>query len=322
MPLPEGEYDFGGRLTADFPSQLIVDATELCNLACTHCAHPEFKKSRYYAGRSLDAELSDKAVDEVAAHGAGKCQYIRFTGEGEPLIHPRIFEMLDYAVRRSGTTVTITTNGTISAANKLERLVETGLHVIDISIDAFTPETYAAVRVNGVLDETRANVLRLIEMTRGTDTKVVVSYIEQPLNKPETDDFERFWTDAGADYVVVRRLHSNAGQLVQLAEEMREAPVQRRPCLYPWERIVLNPRGFLSFCPADWTHGSTVVDYRETTIVETWRGEFYRDLRNAHLTNDYSCHGFCGQCPDWQSTRWPHEGRSYANMIEDFKETE
>jgi hypothetical protein len=30
-------------------------------------------------------------------------------------------------------------------------------------------------------------------------------------------------------------------------------------------------------------------------------------------------HGFCGQCPDWSQTRWPGEGRSYADLVEELK---
>ena len=86
--------------------------------------------------------------------------------------------------------------------------------------------------------------------------------------------------------------------------------------------MVLNARGDLAFCPSDWVHGSVIADYRTTTIYETWRGEFYQKLRQAHWANDFTRHQFCGQCPDWQSTRWPDEGRSYANMIEEFKDTE
>lgn len=317
------KYGFYGRLSEAFPSQLIIDATEICNLACVHCAHPQFKKSQFYSGKCLDPQLNHKAVDEVREHGKGLCQYIRYTGEGEPLINPHIFEMISYAVKNSGTTVTITTNGTLFQGGKLEKLLDTGVNILDISIDAFKPETYAQIRVNGDLEVTRANVLKLIQLTRGTKTKVVVSYIEQPQNASETNDFETFWKSSGADYVVVRRLHSNAGALGDVAEKMRnENTEDRRPCLYPWERMVLNPRGFLSFCPADWTHGSTVIDYRNATIKDVWNGEFYKNLRTAHLTNCYGSHKFCGQCPDWKSTRWPDEGRSYADMVREFKNRE
>jgi hypothetical protein len=80
----------------------------------------------------------------------------------------------------------------------------------------------------------------------------------------------------------------------------------------------VNARGDLSFCPSDWVHGSYVADYRTTTIKEAWTGAFYDGLRRAHLANDFSSYGFCGQCPDWEATRWPGEGRSYADMVEEF----
>lgn len=318
------EYGFYDRLKADFPSQVIVDVTEVCNLACTHCPHPAFKTSEYYGGRYLETELNTKLVDEVKAHGQGLTQYIRYTSEGEPLIHPKGYHMIEYAVQHSGVYVTLTTNGTIMNEKRTQKLLDAGVHMIDISIDAFTPETYAKIRVNGDLNVTRANVLKLIDWVKNSKskTKVVVSYVEQPGNRHETTDFKAFWKDHGADYVVIRRLHSGAGAVQEVARVMwaEAAGEQRRPCVYPWERIVLNPRGHLSFCPADWTHGSTVVDYRRTTIRETWQGEFYQALRQAHLSNDFSCHGFCGQCPDWKAIRWPTEGRGYADMVEELKQ--
>ena len=323
---PRIDYGFYGRLKAEFPSQVIVDATEVCNLECVHCPHPQFKKSEHYAGRFLAPELNAKLVDEVGEQGAGHTEYIRYTSEGEPLIHPKIFELLGYAVSRSQTTVSLTTNGTLLDERRVEKLLEIGVHVVDISIDAFSAETYAAVRVKGELDVTRPNVERLIQRAKasGGRTKVVVSYVEQPQNQHETADFERYWNDRGADYVVVRRLHSNAGAIVRVAEllQKRSAATGRHPCLYPWERMTLTPGGHLAFCPQDWVHGSTVADYRTTTIRETWRGEFYERLRKAHLEDDFGAHSFCGQCPDWRQTRWPGRGRSYADMIEDFKERE
>jgi hypothetical protein len=94
--------------------------------------------------------------------------------------------------------------------------------------------------------------------------------------------------------------------------------VNRRPCLYPWERITLNPRGELAFCPQDWTHGSALADYRATTIRELWSGPQMQALREAHLANHFENHPFCGQCPDWSVTSWPGEGRVYADMIQEF----
>jgi MoaA/NifB/PqqE/SkfB family radical SAM enzyme len=317
-------YGFYGRLRSEFPSQVILDVTEVCNLACIHCPHPEFKKSEFYAARYLEPELNAKLVDEVREHGKGITQYIRYTSEGEPLVHPKIYQMIDYAARNSGVLVSLTTNGVLMTEKKIEKLLDSGVDVIDTSIDAFSPETYATIRVNGKLEVTNANVLKLIELREKAPkrTKVVVSYVEQPQNRHETADFEKFWKDNGADYVVIRRLHSSAGAVANIADSLRvnQTNVERYPCLYPWERTLLSPGGKLRFCPEDWVKGSEFADYRETTIHEAWQGEFMQQLREAHMKNMFGNHKFCGQCPDWQQTRWPGEGRSYADMMQEFKE--
>ena len=319
-------YGFGGRLTEAFPSQVLVDATEVCNLSCVHCPHPSFKESHHYTGKKLAIELNAKMVSEVAEHGKGKTLYIRYASNGEPLTHPQIYDMMADAKARSGAMVTLTTNGKLMNEPRAERILEAGVDIVDISLDAYAPETYAKIRVGGKLEETRKNVLNLIRNSDryGKKTKVVVSFVEQPQNTSEVADFESFWKGEGADYVVIRRLHSCSGAKDDLAELRREENAQevRRPCLYPWERIVVNARGDLAFCPSDWVHGSVLGDYRSTTILEAWNGPFYQELRRAHLTNDYTNRKFCGQCPDWKATRWPHQGRSYASMVEEFKALE
>ena len=58
--------------------------------------------------------------------------------------------------------------------------------------------------------------------------------------------------------------------------------------------------------------------FRDTSIKEAWNSVFMKNLRKAHLNNDYSCHSFCGQCPDWAETKWPNEGRSYSNIMHEI----
>jgi MoaA/NifB/PqqE/SkfB family radical SAM enzyme len=94
-------YGFHDRLRAEFPSQIIADITEVCNLACIHSTHPAFKKSAYYAGRSLDLALNVKLVNEMRQNRRNCTQYVRYASDGKPLIHRHIFDMLDYGVSSS-----------------------------------------------------------------------------------------------------------------------------------------------------------------------------------------------------------------------------
>jgi len=316
------KYSFNNRLNSDFPSQIIVDLTERCNLACVHCPHAHFTKSHEYSGKNLDIDLHNKMVEEVRVHGKGITQYIRYTSNGEPFLHPHIFELLSYSVQNSGVFITVTTNGTLLKPEIINPLLDLDIHMIDISIDAFKPETYAKIRVNGSYGVTKNNVLTLLAARKRLQsrTKIVVSFVEQPDNCNEVEDFIEFWNNAGVDSVVIRRLHSSAGEITQIADSINKGSedLLRYPCLYPWERITLNPRGELCYCPQDWSHGSVICSYNENTIVDIWQGSFYDQLRNAHLTNDFSKFEFCRKCPDWQQTRWPDEGRSYSDLVEDF----
>ena len=115
-------YGFNGRLSKKFPSQVMLDITEVCNLACIHCTHPVFKKSDVYTKAMLSTELNKKMVDEVKVFGKGITKYIRYTSNGEPLLHKQAHEMIDYALKNSGIKVTLTTNGTVLKEKKIKQL--------------------------------------------------------------------------------------------------------------------------------------------------------------------------------------------------------
>jgi len=312
-------YGFKKHLQKKFPSQIIIDSTQFCNLECIHCPHPNFKNSNAYSGSHLDIELHNKMIDEVGSDGYGFCQYVRYTANGETLLHPKIDEMIEYAAKYSKTKINITTNGQILTEKRVKKLLDAGVNVFDISLDAFKEETYKKIRVKGDLAKTRENVIRLINQINvgSYDAKLVVSFVEQDLNSSEVGQFNSFWSDAGADFVIIRRLHSAGGAKNSIKDQIIDefSSQKRKPCLYPWERLTLTPEGNLSYCPTDWVNKSHFVKFSQTTVKEAWNSLFMKELREAHLTNEYTEFEFCKQCPDWVHTRWPHESKSYSDMM-------
>ena len=141
----------------------------------------------------------------------------------------------------------------------------------------------------------------------------------QPLNMHEAEPFEAYWKATGAEFVVLRNLHSCGGNVPEMAEKIwLSAPSPRKPCLYPWERMVLKADGELTYCPAEWKHVANIGNYAETTLAETWQGPAMQALRNAQLSGAFCKHSFCGGCPDWSVIKWPEEGRSYATVMHEF----
>lgn len=313
------QYCFYDRLKEDFPSQIIVDITEKCNYACHHCPHANFSKSDIYTGDDMEFELIKKLADEVAEYGRESCQQIRFTANGEPMLHPRFYEIMEYTARKSGVFVSVTTNGSALTESNIEKLINTRISLIDISLDANSEEVYSKVRVNGNFTKVRDSVLRLLQIKKERDLllKIVVSFVKQPLNEHEALDFERYWNEAGVDYVVLRDLHTAGGS--QLDNKIVKSEERRRPCVYPWERIVLGVHGELEFCPASWLGKTAIGDYNTTSIHEIWKNEDYLKLREMHLQSQFVAGHACENCGDWVTTNWPNHGRGYGDMIRELK---
>src|SRR5215831_2668345 len=203
---------FGSYLSAEFPSQINVDVTEFCNLACVHCPYESVIKPKGKERKSLAAHLHAKLVKEVETAGKGICRFVRYTAEGEPLLHPHIMDFLA-DMSKIGVTTALTTNGLLLTEERCQALMDAGVNAVDVSLDAFKPETYAKVRVGGELAEAREGTLRLFNMARteGSNLTVMVSFIRQPLNEGEAEEFVSYWRQQGLEKVFVRNLHSCAG---------------------------------------------------------------------------------------------------------------
>ena len=315
------EYGFYDRLTEEFPSQIIVDVCQDCNYECVHCPQSQYKHSSAYSGAFLSEGLNRKMVDEVAEFGNGMTQQIRYTAAGEPFMHPRMMDMLEYAVANAKTFVSVTTNGSLLDRDKIMRLLKINIGLIDFSLDALSEETYGIIRRKGCLKTVRDNVLTSLVLRNemNSKTRIVVSFVKQDLNISEADVFKHYWEEQGVDFVVLRMLHSAGGFFVDRKAEC----LGDFPCVFPWERIKLTPLGELYFCGFSWLDKRIIHDdYSKTTIKGVWSGQDYSILRSEHLNGCYSKFLVCRDCSDRYQTIWPaktnKDVRGYGDMIKDF----
>ena len=102
------------------------------------------------------------------------------------VVHPKSYDMLQYAVDNSKTKVTLTTNGTLLNEKRMNKLLKTGLHMIDVSVDAFEAKTYSKIRVGGDLEITQKNIFKLIEMNKANNQPSNNSKIHRPNIKPSS----------------------------------------------------------------------------------------------------------------------------------------
>ncbi len=127
-----------GRDSRSLPSNLLSfsrdkrpvvvwNMTRTCNLTCIHCYSDS--KDKLYEGE-LSTPEGKKMINDLAEY---KVPTILFSG-GEPLMHPDIYELAEYAISK-GLRAVISTNGTLITDEVANRLKDIGLSYVGISID-------------------------------------------------------------------------------------------------------------------------------------------------------------------------------------------
>lgn len=241
-------YGFESRECADFPTYVMFDLTNRCNAACVHCP-----QSVGFVGQDnptfLAFDAFRRAIDECVDR---PIHFVRITADGEPLLHPRIWDMLDYAAAKGVGPVGLTTNGAALNDANARRLLTSGTFMVDVSIDAASEDTFRKIRVGLSFRQVRDNVLRLLELRRqsGSDLKVMTSFVRQPGNAHEVEDFQAQWVPL-VDKVLIRELNSNVG-LNGVAGGADGPEPGRWPCPHLWRRVVIGYGGELKACPIDW----------------------------------------------------------------------
>ena len=116
---------------------IIFEITNRCNLRCKHCYND--------SGAKRDDELTfeeiKKAVDTFADIGVLN---VVLSG-GEPLLHPRIFDIIKY-IRSKPMSCIIFTNGTLITEEIVKKFKELSLVSVAISLDGATPKTNDSFR--------------------------------------------------------------------------------------------------------------------------------------------------------------------------------
>ncbi|MFD1610334.1 radical SAM protein [Sphingomonas tabacisoli] len=130
-----------------------IEPTTRCNFTCGFCA------GRAMAQRDLDWNVFRAFL---AAHPA--LRHVELQGEGEPLLHPRFFDMLA-ACRGRGIRVSLITNGSLLSAERVERLLDFGIHSIHVSMESADPTRFAEIR-RGKFDKVREGLARLVQRRR------------------------------------------------------------------------------------------------------------------------------------------------------------
>lgn len=122
-----GTSPLSAATSAERKPIVVWNLTRTCNLRCVHC-YSDSMNQRYPG--ELDWEQMQAVTRDLADY---QIPSLLLSG-GEPLIHPRFFDLIDLA-SESGLKLTISTNGTLITPEKAARLKAAEVAYVGISLD-------------------------------------------------------------------------------------------------------------------------------------------------------------------------------------------
>ncbi len=290
---------YQARLTRPltWPDRMYLESTNACNLRCIMCPTGLGKQVRPKG--FMDYDLFTRIVDEMAPHVSTTTLHIW----GEPLLHPRLVDMIAYC-RAHGLRSEISTNAVLLTPDVGRRILQAGLGAIYLCLDGATPETYERVRRQADYEETRANIEAFLEERKRlgqSETQVKLQIIEIAPTHDEIAEFRRQWAARGVDHINVKAFDSWGGQIEEVSKLRpgeRALPARRFPCPNLWYHVHIYWDGTLVSCDRDFNAAYPLGNVADG-VMAAWRGARMALLRRKHIVGDLADVSSCSNCVEW-----------------------
>ena len=319
---------FKGLLSGEKPSRgpfyINLDVTHRCNLNCLGCPYhsqeSDLPSRSAQMVKDIPFDLVTRLCDELKRL---KTERILLIGEGEPLLHPHIFEIISKC-KESGFHVAMYTNGTLLDSARIASILDSRLDILQVSLWASSPEIYEKNypgtdpnNFNKVVEGLKS--LNSIKKQRKNNLPSV--FLRHPINKHNFQSIDAFvelaWS-TGCEGLLFTPMRPYGGRfdsfelsaheenvlcnsLNQLKKRIKSLPLKHNledilfkyqygkrvwekfPCYAGWTRSSIKTDGTVQPC-----HSCNLImgDLHQSSFQDIWKGLPYQDFRRKTFTRE------------------------------------
>ena len=286
------------------PYVLFLDPCGACNFSCKFCPcnNSDFMAAERHEKMSM--ELFHKILNDLEQFPE-KVKVINLYGFGEPLLHPQYIEMArEIKARGLCRELRCTTNGLLLTPERCRGLVDAGVDMVRVSVEALNAEDYARIcNVRMDYDKFVGQIHYLYEISRGTNTKVSLKTLNVALK--DEADANRFYdiyepisdysyiqdtTQAWSEFdAYVPEGNYEAGNIGDMMDE-------DKICSFPLTNMAIHSNGSVGCCPQDWKFATECGNVKEKPLVEIWNSRKLQSFCIAHLSGNRKKIPYCCDC--------------------------
>lgn len=300
-----------------YPIYVEVSPHSACNHACSFCAMDYMQKEK----NKLDINAYMNAIKEMGRCGV---KSVMFAGEGEPLLHKDISQMVK-VTKDSGIDVAFTTNGVPMTQKFIQESLDK-ISWIKVSFNAGTPQTYAKVHKTNEKDfyTVFSNIRYALayRSAEGLDCSIGMQMVLLPENENEIEDFVLLAKSLECDYAVIKpysqhkysitheyenvkyqqhleleeklkKYNTDNFQVVFRANAIQEKEPYNKCMSVPNLWAYISSNGDISACSAYLGQDKfTLGNINTQTFTEIWHGEKRKKLFEEGI-DIYGCRDNC-----------------------------
>lgn len=290
------------------PLKLHLEPTSHCNLRCVMC--PQSMDATRGNSGYMTLDLYRKIIDEAREFVLEINLFFR----GEPLLHPRIVEMVRIA-RDAGIAVHINTNATLLRGKMIDGLLDAGLDKLTISFDGGEKELYEQMRRGARYEKTLENTLSFLKAkaarrsNRPYTAIQVINFFDPKAPGPTVPpQFVRLFDGLPLDEFDPIWAHGWAGTMKE-SKDFQAAPYGHNyyPCNWLWKSLAICWDGKVATCCGDFGPMEVFGDLNTDSLRDIWNGPHMVRIRKLQREGRLGELPLCRNCDaPWQpdGARW------------------
>ncbi|TWA53813.1 4Fe-4S single cluster protein [Azospirillum baldaniorum] len=187
-------WEQGKEVVTNNPVILSIESTSVCNLRCVMCPHAI---GAVHRPKHMDQEIAGKLENFLKS-----AKNVQLHGIGEPLLSPAFWQFLSAIKDNHQAHIEVNSNAVLLTDAAIEKILDSNLSVINISLDACSHEMYKKIRGER-FEKVAKNIQRLCEKRNerpSSKLKVWLNMTIMKENYKEIVHFVHFAKAVGADH--------------------------------------------------------------------------------------------------------------------------
>lgn len=292
-------YEECFELLFNSPRSISINLTPSCNYTCLKCQFhssllDEDKKVKY-KDSYVDLKKYEFFLKKVSKYKLLKTIYPNITGE--PLIHPKIVEIVKLT-KKYNFHCGFTTNGFLLSKTLTHQLIEAGIGPLAFSLDTLNKEKYNKIQSGGDLGIVEENIKYFNKVFKEKNGYPggVINFVLDHQNEEEKNEFVKKWNSEGMN-VQISSYYNIFDKNRPYYNNEDWGPGTRKPCWALWMGLFLTADGRVVSCGAMAKTLGLKENIFKTSPDKLWRSEALNKLRKQQLTGTKP--GYCKEFTCW-----------------------